>query len=124
MDVAVGLDRHERIAQRQRLFTADMVMPALRQSLVMLRPDIQWRNPVMFVVEIGAVLTLAYIVRDIVNPGTALVSLGYFVALDIWLWLTVVFANFATAFAEERGRSQAAFLRRTRVSTPARRWRR
>jgi potassium-transporting ATPase ATP-binding subunit len=123
MDVAVGLDRHEHAAHRQRLFTADLVMPAVRQSFAMLRPDIQWRNPVMFVVEIGAVLTLAYIVRDIVNPSSTLVSLGYFVALDIWLWLTVLFANFATAFAEERGRSQAAFLRRTRVSTPAHRLR-
>ncbi len=123
MDVAVGLDRHEQAAQRQRLFAADLVMPAMRQSLAMLRPDIQWRNPVMFVVEIGAVLTLAYIVRNVVNPGSTLVSLGYFVALDIWLWLTVVFANFATAFAEERGRSQAAFLRRTRASTPAHRLR-
>jgi potassium-transporting ATPase ATP-binding subunit len=57
------------------------------------------------------------------TAGSTPFSLGYFVALDIWLWLTVLFANFATAFAEERGRSQAAFLRRTRVSTPAHRLR-
>ena len=46
-------------------------------------------------------------------------SIGYFVALDIWLFLTVIFANFATAFAEERGKAQAASLRRARIATPA-----
>ena len=123
MDVAVGLDRHTLATPRHRLFTADLVMPALRQSFLMLRPDVQWRNPVMFVVEVGAALTLLYILRAVALPGSTPFSISYFVALDIWLWLTVLFANFATAFAEERGRSQAAFLRRTGVSTPAHRLR-
>jgi potassium-transporting ATPase ATP-binding subunit len=103
----------------RRLFTAGLAVAAFKQSFVMLRPDIQWRNPVMFVVEIGAALTLAFTIRAAVGGSNGAFSLGYFVALDIWLWLTVLFANFATAFAEERGRAQAESLRRTRVATPA-----
>lgn len=117
MDVVVGLPKDHR--QSQKLFSAPLVLAALRESFVMLRPDIQWRNPVMFVVEVGAVLTLVYIVRAVTGIGTNAFPLGYFLAIDFWLWLTVLFANFATAFAEERGRAQATFLRRTRVSTPA-----
>ena len=106
-------------AERQKLFSSPLIAAALRQSFVMLRPDIQWKNPVMFVVELGAFLTLLFIVRALFGEPPAGASLGYFVALDIWLFLTVVFANFATAFAEERGKAQAATLRRTRVATPA-----
>jgi potassium-transporting ATPase ATP-binding subunit len=123
MDIA-GLSTHDRKAARwQQLFSVPLTLSALKQSFVMLRPDIQWQNPVMFVVEIGAVLTLAFILRAAFGTVTGPFSLTYFVALDIWLWLTVLFANFATAFAEERGRAQAEFLRRTRVSTPAKRLR-
>ena len=85
----------------------------------MLRPDVQWKNPVMFVVEIGAVLTLLYVIQGALGQSSSAVSLGYFVALDVWLWLTVLFANFATAVAEERGKAQAETLRKTRVATPA-----
>ena len=122
MNAELALNRHDRKAERWReLFSAPLVLAAAKQSFAMLRPDIQWRNPVMFVVEVGAALTLAYILRAIFGAGTGPFSLGYFIALDIWLWLTVLFANFATAFAEERGRAGAAALRRTRVSTPAHR---
>jgi potassium-transporting ATPase ATP-binding subunit len=124
MSMAVALERRDKKAARWGgLFSPPLVRGALKQSFVMLRPDIQWKNPVMFVVEVGAALTLAFIVRAVLHPAAGPFSLGYFVALDIWLWLTVLFANFATAFAEERGRAQASFLRRTRVSTPARRLR-
>src|SRR6202162_5941852 len=115
--------RPPRRIRSRKLFEAQLVRDALKHSFVMLRPDIQWQNPVMFVVEVGAVLTLLFILRAVFGAATGPFSLGYFVALDIWLWLTVLFANFATAFAEERGRAQAAFLRRTRVSTPANRLR-
>jgi potassium-transporting ATPase ATP-binding subunit len=118
MDVAVDPRRPIESDHRHQLFSADLAAAALKQSFVMLRPDIQWRNPVMFVVEVGAALTLAFIVRAMLGASGPF-SLGYFIALDIWLWLTVLFANFATAFAEERGHAQAAFLRRTRVETPA-----
>jgi potassium-transporting ATPase ATP-binding subunit len=121
MDIA-GPTTHDRKAERwQQLFSAPLMISALKQSFIMLRPDIQWKNPVMFVVEVGAVLTLAFILRAAFGAGGGPFSLSYFIALDIWLWLTVLFANFATAFAEERGRAQADFLRRTRVSTPAKR---
>src|SRR5580658_957327 len=107
------------LARRQDLFSTDIVLNALKQSVLMLRPDVQWKNPVMFVVEIGAVLTLFYVIQGALGQSSSAVSLGYFVALDIWLWLTVLFANFATAVAEERGKAQAETLRRTRVATPA-----
>src|SRR5262249_29052868 len=101
------------------LFDTEMLWPALRQSFVMLRPDIQWANPVMFVVEVGALLTLLFIVQMLVTGTGSQVPLSYFVALDAWLFLTVLFANFATALGEARGKAQAGSLRRTRRDTPA-----
>ena len=94
-------------------------MNALKQSFVMLRPDIQWSNPVMFVVEIGAVLTLLFIIQAAVSTAASQVPITYFIALDFWLFLTVLFANFATALAEARGKAQAESLRKTRSETPA-----
>jgi K+-transporting ATPase ATPase B chain len=93
--------------------------PALKQAFIMLRPDIQWKNPVMFVVEIGAFLTLFYLVQAMLGKSESQVSTGYFIALDIWLFLTVLFANFATSLAEERGKAQADSLRKTRRDTIA-----
>src|ERR1700693_1589283 len=107
------------LARRRDLFSSHIVLTALKQSVVMLRPDVQWKNPVMFVVEIGAVLTLLYVIQMALGLSSSVASIGYFVALDIWLWLTVLFANFATAIAEERGKAQAETLRKTRVATPA-----
>jgi potassium-transporting ATPase ATP-binding subunit len=121
MDVTVSLNARNQPVHQHKLFSANLAFPALKQSFVMLRPDIQWQNPVMFVVEVGAVLTLAFILRAWLGAARGPFPLGYFVALDFWLWLTVLFANFATAFAEERGRAQAASLRSTRVATPANR---
>src|SRR5208282_6063006 len=107
------------LARRQDLFSSEIVLNALKQSVFMLRPDVQWKNPVMFVVEIGAVLTLLYVIQAAFGASSSSVSISYFVALDIWLFLTVLFANFATAIAEERGKAQAETLRKTRVATPA-----
>jgi potassium-transporting ATPase ATP-binding subunit len=107
------------LARRQDLFSSQIVLSALKQSFLMLRPGVQWKTPVMFVVEIGAVLTLLYVIQMAIGNASSTASLGYFVALDIWLWLTVLFANFATAVAEERGKAQAETLRKTRVATPA-----
>ncbi len=84
----------------------------------MLRPDILWKNPVMFVVEVGTVLTFAYTVAVLCGyPSQA--TVGYLIALDVWLFLTVLFANFAEALAEARGKAQADALRKTRRATPA-----
>ena len=108
-----------RRVRRMALFAPETVRPALRQAFVMLRPDIQWANPVMFVVEVGAVLTFLFVIQAAVGKSASQVSVSYFIALDVWLFLTVLFANFATALAEARGRAQAESLRKTRRDTPA-----
>jgi potassium-transporting ATPase ATP-binding subunit len=118
-EAAAPQPRYRKFARRTGLLAPETFWPALRQAFVMLRPDIQWKNPVMFVVEIGAILTLFYLVQAMLGKSESQVSTGYFVALDIWLFLTVVFANFATALAEERGKAQADSLRKTRRDTVA-----
>ncbi len=87
----------------------------------MLRPDIQWKNPVMFVVEVGAFLTFVSILEQAWGGEKSQVPITYFIALDAWLFLTVLFANFATALAEARGKAQADSLKRARKDTPAHR---
>ncbi|HYB89407.1 MAG TPA: potassium-transporting ATPase subunit KdpB [Candidatus Binataceae bacterium] len=111
--------RPPRRVKGHRLFEPELIRQALRQSIVMLRPDIQWSNPVMFVVEVGAFLTLLFIIQAAVSTSASQVPITYFVALDFWLFLTVLFANFATGLAEARGKAQAESLRRTRSETPA-----
>ena len=108
--------RHSR---RAGLFEPELMKAAFRQSLVMLRPDIQWKNPVMFVVEVGTVLTLIYTVAKLLGYQSA-AGIGYLLALDFWLVATLLFANFASAIAEARGKAQADALRKTRRATPAR----
>jgi K+-transporting ATPase ATPase B chain len=108
-----------RRARHIDLLAPEMVGPALKQAFAMLRPDIQWANPVMFVVEIGAFLTLGFIIQAALGHSQSQVRITYFIALDIWLFLTVLFANFATALAEARGRAQADSLRKARRDTPA-----
>src|SRR4029077_7004624 len=97
----------QRRVKSRKLFEPELVRDALKQSIVMLRPDIQWSNPVMFVVEIGAVLTLFFIVQALVSTSVSQVPITYFIALDFWLFLTVLFANFATSLAEACGKAQA-----------------
>jgi potassium-transporting ATPase ATP-binding subunit len=107
-----------RASRRAGLFAPHLLKAAFKQSFVMLRPDIQWKNPVMFVVEVGTVLSLLFTVAAMLGHGGH-ASVGYLVALDVWLFLTVIFANFATALAEARGKAQADTLRKTRRETPA-----
>ena len=101
------------------LFSMDTAIPALKDAFVMLRPDVQWKNPVMFVVEVGAILTFLYILKAVFGKSESQVPLAYFITLDAWLFVTVLFANFATAIAEARGKAQAESLRRTRRDTVA-----
>src|SRR5262249_4200167 len=75
-------------------------------------PHIQWKNPVMFVCYIGAILTTGLGLQAIVSTGEA--PAGYIVHVSLWLWFTVLFANFAEAIAEGRGKAQAAALRSAR----------
>src|ERR1700733_12732880 len=112
--------RSARRAKARSLFAPGTVGPSLKQAFVMLRPDIQWSNPVMFVVEVGAILTLGFIAESAFGGGSASQTpLSYFIALDAWLFATVLFANFATALAEARGKAQAESLRKARFDTMA-----
>jgi K+-transporting ATPase ATPase B chain len=103
------------------LFRRDIVVRALLDSLKKLDPRVQIRNPVMFVVEIGAVITtVTWFIQ--LGGGQALGGhdpAWYTFTISIWLWLTVVFANMAEAFAEGRGRAQADTLRSMRKETVA-----
>ncbi len=105
------------------LFPWPLVRTAMWHAVLALRPNVQWKNPVMFVVELGALLTLFYTVQAALGHAESQVPLTYFLALDAWLWATVLFANFATAIAEERGKAQAESMRRTRQDTVAHRLR-
>ena len=107
-----------RLSRRRGLFAPELLKTALRQSFVMLRPSIQWKNPVMFVVEVGTILTLLFTIAALLGHGGA-APVTYLIALDVWLFLTVLFANFASALAEARGKAQADALRKTRQETPA-----
>jgi potassium-transporting ATPase ATP-binding subunit len=107
-----------RMSRRYGLFAPELLRAALKQSFIMLRPDIQWKNPVMFVVEVGTVLSIIFTIAAMLGHGGQ-APVTYLLALDIWLFLTVVFANFASALAEARGKAQADALRKTRQETPA-----
>jgi potassium-transporting ATPase ATP-binding subunit len=109
-----------RASRKYGLFEPQLLKAAFKQSLVMLRPEIQWKNPVMFVVEIGTVMTIIYTLAKLLGYESA-ASSGYLLTLDFWLVLTLLFANFASALAEARGKAQAETLRKTRRETPARR---
>src|SRR5262245_27068441 len=108
-----------RLSRRKGLFAPDLLKAALMRAFVMLRPDILWKNPVMFTVEVGTILSIIYTIYKVLDLGSTLASLGYLIALDIWLFLTVLFANFAEALAEARGKAQADALRKTRQETRA-----
>jgi K+-transporting ATPase ATPase B chain len=101
------------------LLEKETAKAALKQSIIMLRPDIQWKNPVMFVVEIGAILTLLYVISGALGYTASQVPISYFIALTIWLVITVLFANFATSLAEARGKAQANSLKNARRGTTA-----
>ena len=99
-------------------FDNAILKEAVINSLKKLSPQTQWRNPVMFIVYVGAFLVAFITVANFVN-GDA--ERGYFnLQLDLWLWFTVLFANFAEAVAEGRGKAQAQSLRKTRSSVQAR----
>jgi K+-transporting ATPase ATPase B chain len=104
------------VSRSRSPFDRGIVVPAIRDSFVKLDPRVQMRNPVMFIVEVGAVVSIFYAFRDAKN-GQA----SFDLAISAWLWFTVLFANFAEAMAEGRGKAQAEYLRRTKTDTIARR---
>ena len=103
-------------------WNSQLVKHAALQSFPKLDPRAMVKNPVMFVVEIGSVLTTLVLIQGLF--GLAEVNLLFVTQLTLWLWFTVLFANFAEAMAEARGKAQADTLRRTRRDTPAKRLRR
>src|SRR5215472_2470732 len=107
--------------KERSLFDPEIVRPAIWESFLKLAPQKVIKNPVMFVVEIGSVLTTLIWLRDLVAPTPTSQPLWFTSNVAFWLWFTVVFANFAEAMAEGRGKAQAAFLRRMRQETTARR---
>ncbi|MEG3002650.1 MAG: potassium-transporting ATPase subunit B, partial [Comamonas sp.] len=99
------------------LFDAKLVRSALWGAVCKLSPRTQWANPVMFVVYLGAMLTSLLWVQGLMEPGSE--NLGFTLAIALWLWFTVLFANFAEALAEGRSRAQAASLRGMKRDTVA-----
>ena len=103
---------------RRSLFDTQIMKRAGVDALVKLKPATMMKNPVMFVVEVGSVLTTVLLVTDRVR------GVGHFsfdLQITLWLWFTVLFANFAEAMAEGRGKAQADALRRAKSETTAHR---
>lgn len=103
------------MANTKQWSSLEILIPALKESILKLDPRVQMKNPVMFVTELGALITTFYAVFRIGNG-----SHGFEFQIALWLWFTVLFANFAEAIAEGRGKAQAAELRKTRTTTVAR----
>ncbi|MGB8511155.1 MAG: potassium-transporting ATPase subunit KdpB [Pyrinomonadaceae bacterium] len=97
---------------------ARIVTRALADALRKLDPRAMWRNPVMFVVEVGSLMTTILLVR---NVATGAGGVGFALQITLWLWFTVLFANFAEAMAEGRGKAQADTLRKSKTETTANR---
>jgi K+-transporting ATPase ATPase B chain len=108
----------QRLAHARPLFDPDILRRATRDSFVKLNPAKLLKNPVIFVVEVGAAMTTLLLVRDIAvgSPET-----GFNLQIALWLWFTVLFANFAEAMAEARGKAQADTLRKTKSDSVANR---
>ena len=98
------------------LLDPKIVIPAIRSAFVKFDPRTQIKNPVMFVVEVVTILTTVIFIRDL---ATGSGNLGFTFQIIVWLWFTVLFANFAEAVAEGRGKAQADALRKTRTETQA-----
>lgn len=99
------------------LFDPEIVKRATKESFIKLNPRMVAKNPVMFVVEVGAALTTVYVIKDAITGAGGLL---FGIQIALWLWFTVVFANFAEAMAEARGKAQADALRKTKTDTMAR----
>src|SRR5450755_1745992 len=100
------------------LFDPPIVRRAIGDSFAKLNPRLMMKNPVMFVVEVGAAMTTLEFVKALATGGHAL---GFTFQITLWLWFTVLFANFAEAMAEGRGKAQADTLRKTKTEAMAKR---
>ncbi len=102
---------------RLALFDAKLIKPAIIDAFRKLTPRTQLRSPVMFVVYVGSIITSMLYVQALLGKGEA--DAGFILAISIWLWFTVLFANFAEALAEGRSKAQAASLKGLKQSTIA-----
>src|SRR5215467_12184542 len=109
----------KKLARARPLFDPEIVRRATAASFAKLNPATLIKNPVMFVVEVGAALTTVFLIRDAVT-GTH--AIGFTLQIATWLWFTVLFANFAEAMAEARGKAQADTLRKAKTETMAKRY--
>src|ERR1700674_885627 len=106
----------KKLVRARPLFDPDILRRAAKDSVLKLNPVTLMKNPVIFVVEVGAVLVLLFLIRDIAIGASAI---GFEFQIDLWLWFTVLFAPFAEAMAEARGKAQAESLRKTKSDTIA-----
>ncbi|RPJ59711.1 MAG: K(+)-transporting ATPase subunit B [Acidobacteria bacterium] len=107
-----------RLVRARPLSDPEILKRAVRESFIKLNPLILVKNPVIFVVEVGAAVTMIFLVRDVV---TGVSAIGFPLQIALWLWFTVLFANFAEAMAEARGKAQAETLRKAKAETMAKR---
>ena len=106
---------------RSSAFSSAQLVAAIPGAFRKLDPKLMWRNPVMFVVEVGAVLTTAVAIAEPFFGEQTTLAPSFTVGIAAWLWITVIFANLAESVAEGRGKAQASALRQTRTSTIAHR---
>jgi K+-transporting ATPase ATPase B chain len=108
--------KQEHTTMRNEASMRDLIWPAIASSFRKLDPRDVARNPVMFVVEVGSVITTYYFIAGLIRSSSGTAFVG---SVAGWLWFTVLFANFATAMAEGRGKAQADALRKMRTETYA-----
>ncbi len=108
----------KKMVRARPLFDKQLMGRSLKASFVKLNPVTLFRNPVIFVVEVGATLTSVFLIRDIFIGAS---GIGFSLQISLWLWFTVLFANFAEAMAEARGKAQADTLRKAKTDSMARR---
>src|SRR5690348_425881 len=108
----------KRLSRSRPLWDPMILKRALRESFIKLNPLTLAKNPVMFVVEVGAAMTTCLLIHDAIIGAP---DLTFTLQITIWLWFTVLFANFAEAMAEARGKAQADTLRKTKTESVAKR---
>src|SRR6266699_1013832 len=108
-------------SKTKAIWNAQIVKRAIVDSFIKLNPSKMMGNPVMFVVEVGSVLTTLQLIRGIIAPIAGITNTGFELQITLWLWFTVLFANFAEAMAEGRGKAQADNLRKAKTETTANR---
>jgi K+-transporting ATPase ATPase B chain len=106
---------------KKAIWNAQIVRRAIGESFVKLNPRDMMANPVMLVVEVGSVLTSLQMIRGLIAPIPGVTKTSFELQITLWLWFTVLFANFAEAMAEGRGKAQADNLRKAKTETTANR---